>query len=30
VLDGAAYELWPKQARERIRGKDKVLGIRQG
>lgn len=29
VLDGAAYELWPKQARERIRGKDRVLGIRQ-
>jgi len=29
VLDGAEYELWPKQARERIRGKDKVLGIRQ-
>ena len=29
VLDGAEYELWPKQARERIRAKDKVLGIRQ-
>jgi len=29
VLDGAEYDLWPKQARERIRGKDKVLGIRQ-
>jgi 2,4-dienoyl-CoA reductase-like NADH-dependent reductase (Old Yellow Enzyme family) len=28
-LDGAAYELWPKQARERIRSKDRVLGIRQ-
>lgn len=29
ILDGAEYDLWPKQARERIRGKDKVLGIRQ-
>ncbi|MGN6684524.1 MAG: NADH:flavin oxidoreductase/NADH oxidase [Devosia sp.] len=29
-LDGAQYDLWPKQARDRIRGKDKVLGIRQG
>jgi 2,4-dienoyl-CoA reductase-like NADH-dependent reductase (Old Yellow Enzyme family) len=29
ILDGAAYDLWPKQARERIRGKDKILGIRQ-
>ena len=29
VLDGAEYSLWPKQARERIRAKDKVLGIRQ-
>jgi 2,4-dienoyl-CoA reductase-like NADH-dependent reductase (Old Yellow Enzyme family) len=29
TLDGAAYELWPIQARERIRAKDKVLGIRQ-
>lgn len=29
VLDGAAYDLWPKQARERIRGKDRVLGLRQ-
>lgn len=29
ALDGAEYSLWPKQARERIRGKDKVLGIRQ-
>ncbi|MGN6487742.1 MAG: NADH:flavin oxidoreductase/NADH oxidase [Devosia sp.] len=29
VLDGAEYELWPKQARDRIRGKDRVLGIRQ-
>lgn len=29
VLDGAEYDLWPIQARERIRGKDKVLGIRQ-
>ena len=29
ALDGAEYSLWPKQARERIRGKDKVMGIRQ-
>ncbi len=29
ILDGAAYDLWPRQARERIRGKDRVLGIRQ-
>ena len=29
VLDGGEYDLWPIQARERIRGKDKVLGIRQ-
>jgi hypothetical protein len=29
VLDGAEYDLWPKQARERIRGKDRVMGIRQ-
>ncbi len=29
VLDGAVYDLWPKQARERIRGKDRVLGLRQ-
>ncbi|MEQ1901398.1 MAG: NADH:flavin oxidoreductase/NADH oxidase [Devosia sp.] len=29
TLDGAAYDLWPKQSRERIRGKDRVLGIRQ-
>jgi 2,4-dienoyl-CoA reductase-like NADH-dependent reductase (Old Yellow Enzyme family) len=29
ALDGAQYELWPVQARERIRGKDRVLGIRQ-
>jgi 2,4-dienoyl-CoA reductase-like NADH-dependent reductase (Old Yellow Enzyme family) len=26
VLDGASYELWPIQARDRIRGKDRVLG----
>jgi 2,4-dienoyl-CoA reductase-like NADH-dependent reductase (Old Yellow Enzyme family) len=29
VLDGAEYDLWPKQARLRIRDKDRVLGIRQ-
>jgi len=29
VLDGGEYGLWPVQARERIRGKDRVLGIRQ-
>lgn len=29
VLDGAAYDLWPRQARERIRAKDHVLGLRQ-
>ena len=29
ILDGAAYDLWPKQARERIRSKDHVLGLRQ-
>ena len=29
VLDGAEYDLWPKQARSRIRDKDRVLGIRQ-
>lgn len=28
VLDGAAYDLWPKQARERVRSRDRVLGIR--
>lgn len=26
ALDGAQYELWPIQARERIRGKDRALG----
>jgi len=29
VLDGAQYDLWPKQARNRIRDKDRVLGLRQ-
>lgn len=29
ALDGAEYDLWPKQARERIRAKDRALGIRQ-
>lgn len=29
ILDGGEYDLWPIQARERIRTKDKVLGIRQ-
>jgi hypothetical protein len=29
VLDGGEYSLWPKQARDRIRAKDRVLGIRQ-
>jgi 2,4-dienoyl-CoA reductase-like NADH-dependent reductase (Old Yellow Enzyme family) len=29
TLDGAEYDLWPKQARLRIRDKDRVLGIRQ-
>ena len=29
VLDGAEYDLWPKQARNRIRDKDRVLGLRQ-
>ena len=30
ILDGGgdAYDLWPKQARNRIRDKDRVLGIR--
>ncbi len=26
ALDGAQYDLWPIQARERIRGKDRALG----
>lgn len=26
TLDGAGYDLWPIQARDRIRGKDRVLG----
>lgn len=26
ALEGAAYDLWPKQARDRMRAKDKVLG----
>jgi 2,4-dienoyl-CoA reductase-like NADH-dependent reductase (Old Yellow Enzyme family) len=30
ALDGGEYSLWPIQARDRIRGKDRVLGIRQG
>jgi 2,4-dienoyl-CoA reductase-like NADH-dependent reductase (Old Yellow Enzyme family) len=29
ALDGAEYDLWPKQARNRIRDKDRVLGLRQ-
>jgi 2,4-dienoyl-CoA reductase-like NADH-dependent reductase (Old Yellow Enzyme family) len=29
TLDGAEYDLWPKQARLRIRDKDRALGIRQ-
>ncbi len=29
ILDGAQYDLWPKQARERVRSKDRVLGLRQ-
>ena len=29
ILDGAEYELWPKQARLRIRDKDRTLGLRQ-
>lgn len=29
ILDGADYSLWPKQARERVRAKDRALGIRQ-
>jgi 2,4-dienoyl-CoA reductase-like NADH-dependent reductase (Old Yellow Enzyme family) len=29
ILDGAEYDLWPRQARERIRSKDHVLGLRQ-
>ena len=29
VLDGAHYDLWPRQARDRIRAKDHVLGLRQ-
>ena len=29
VLDGAVYDLWPIQERERIRAKDRSLGIRQ-
>lgn len=28
LLDGAQYDLWPKQARDRIRDKDRVLGMR--
>ena len=28
ALDGAAYDLWPIQARERVRSKDRALGIR--
>ncbi len=28
VLDGAEYDLWPKQARNRIRDKDRMLGLR--
>jgi 2,4-dienoyl-CoA reductase-like NADH-dependent reductase (Old Yellow Enzyme family) len=26
---GDAYQLWPKQARNRIRDKDRLLGVRQ-
>ena len=29
ILDGGEYSLWPIQARERVRSKDRVLGIRQ-
>jgi len=29
ILDGAQYDLWPIQARERVRAKDRALGIRQ-
>ena len=29
ILDGAEYDLWPKQARARMRDKDRALGIRQ-
>ena len=29
ILDGGEYDLWPKQARERIRAKDRALVIRQ-
>ena len=31
VLEGGgdAYQLWPKQARNRIRDRDRVLGVRQ-
>ena len=29
VLDGADYDLWPRQARNRIRDRDRVLGLRQ-
>ncbi|MEO8757981.1 MAG: NADH:flavin oxidoreductase/NADH oxidase [Devosia sp.] len=29
ILDGGEYSLWPIQARERVRSKDKVLDIRQ-
>jgi 2,4-dienoyl-CoA reductase-like NADH-dependent reductase (Old Yellow Enzyme family) len=29
VLDGADYTLWPKQARDRIRDRDRLLGLRQ-
>lgn len=29
ALDGAAYDLWPEQARERLRMRDRLLGIRQ-
>jgi len=28
ILDGAEYSLWPKQARDRVRSKDRVLGLR--
>lgn len=29
MLDGAEYDLWPRQARARIRDKDRAMGIRQ-
>ncbi len=29
LIDGAQYDLWPRQARERVQSKDRALGLRQ-